>query len=117
MYYFMNNMQSICVDLFLMLYIELLERYKRKGTTITMLSYPYTIIYTRNRNAYIKISKEGKLVFMIPQRYKADVALRSQLFEKAETMRKRYQTRPKVEKWNEDGILLFGEWVLWEEFW
>jgi hypothetical protein len=84
--------------------------------SLEMVDYPYTLIYTHNRSSSIKISEEGNVFFMIPQRYKTDAKLLRQLFEKAEKMRERYQKRPKLEKWNEEGILLFGEWVPWEEF-
>jgi predicted metal-dependent hydrolase len=55
------------------------------------------------------------VLFTIPQRYKNDQKLLHQLFENAEHMRKKYQLRPKLEKRNEEGLLLFGERVSWEE--
>ena len=81
-----------------------------------MSDFPYTISYTRNRNAYVKISEEGMVIFSIPQRLKADAKLLRQLFDKAESMRNRYSTRPKLVKWNEEGIMLFGELVTWSDF-
>jgi predicted metal-dependent hydrolase len=78
-------------------------------------SFPYTITYTRNRRAYVKISEEGNVLFMIPNRRKTDAKLLRELFEMATVMWVRYQQRPKLEKRNEEGIMLFGEWVEWEE--
>jgi predicted metal-dependent hydrolase len=79
-------------------------------------SFPYTITYTHNRNAYIKVLDTGSVLFTIPQRCKNDKTLLHQLFQKAETLRKRHQNRPKVEKRNAEGIVLFGEWMKREEF-
>jgi hypothetical protein len=78
--------------------------------------YPYTITYTHNRNAYIRISNEGIVLFTIPQRCKSDKKLLHQLHKKADLLRKRYQTRPKIEKRNEEGLWLFGEWIEREDF-
>jgi hypothetical protein len=77
--------------------------------------FSHTITYTHNRNAYIKISSDGTVVFLIPRRYKRDETLLQSLFEKGEKLRTRYQTRPKLEKWNDQGLQLFGEWIPWEE--
>jgi predicted metal-dependent hydrolase len=77
--------------------------------------FPYTITYTRNRNAYIRVSPEGTILFTIPNRCKRDEKFVQSLMEKGEKMRKRHNTRPKVEKWNEEGVMLFGEWVSWED--
>jgi predicted metal-dependent hydrolase len=78
--------------------------------------FPYTITYTHNRNAYIRVSDTGTVLFTIPQRCKNDQKLFNQLLEKAELLRKRHQTRPKVERWNEEGLLLFGEWISRTDF-
>ncbi|MDR3168371.1 MAG: hypothetical protein LBU27_01005 [Candidatus Peribacteria bacterium] len=77
--------------------------------------FPHTITYTRNRNAYIKISSEGTVLFTIPQRCKRDEKFIQSLFSKGEKLWERYQTRPKLEKWNDQGLQLFGEWIPWEE--
>jgi predicted metal-dependent hydrolase len=79
-------------------------------------AYPYTITYTRNRNAYIRVSDEGTVLFTIPQSCKSDQKLLHQLFQKADLLRRRHQTRPKIEKQNEEGLLLFGEWISREDF-
>ncbi|MDR2415536.1 MAG: M48 family metallopeptidase [Candidatus Peribacteria bacterium] len=78
--------------------------------------YPYTITYTYNRNAYIRISNEGTVLFRIPQRCKSNQQLLHQLFQKADLLRKRHQTHSKIEKRNEEGLFLFGEWILREDF-
>jgi predicted metal-dependent hydrolase len=77
--------------------------------------FPYLLSYTHNRNAYIKISAEGTVLFTIPQRCKHDEKLMQSLFEKGEKMRKRYHCRPKLAQRNDEGIQLFGEWIPWEE--
>ncbi|MDR2540921.1 MAG: M48 family metallopeptidase [Candidatus Peribacteria bacterium] len=77
--------------------------------------FPHTITYTRNRNAYIRVSPEGTVLFTIPQRCKHNEKFVQKLMEKGEKMWIRHQARPKVEKWNEEGVMLFGEWVSWEE--
>ncbi|MDR0651645.1 MAG: M48 family metallopeptidase [Candidatus Peribacteria bacterium] len=79
-------------------------------------AYPYTITYTYNRNAYIRISDKGTILFTIPQRCKSDQKLLYQLFKKADLLRKRHQMRPKIEKQNEEGLLLFGEWISRQDF-
>ncbi|MDR0860174.1 MAG: hypothetical protein LBO09_04260 [Candidatus Peribacteria bacterium] len=77
--------------------------------------FPYTITYTHNRNAYIRVSPEGTVLFTIPQRCKNNQKFVQSLMEKGEKMRIRHHARPKVEKRNEEGVMLFGEWVSWEE--
>ena len=79
------------------------------------MEFPYTVEYTSNKNAYVRISEEGKVVFRIPQWLKHDEELFHKLHEKAEILRKRHESRPKIEKRNEEGVLLFGEFVPWEE--
>ena len=84
--------------------------------TILSTTFPYEILYSSNRNAYIKISDKGTVIFSIPKRYKHDQAFFSQLFEKAQPLRSRYQQRPKLEKQNAEGLQLFGEWVARSDF-
>ena len=79
------------------------------------MGFPYELILTRNKNAYIKISPEGKVLFYLPQRLQGDQELWQILVQKAENLRKKHQARPKIEKRNEQGVLLFGEFVEWEE--
>jgi len=79
------------------------------------MEFPYELILTRNKNAYIKISPEGKVLFYLPQRLQGDQELWQILVQKAEKLRKKHQARPKIEKRNEQGVLLFGEFVEWEE--
>ena len=78
-------------------------------------TYPHTITYTSNRNAYIRVSEQGEVIFTIPKRCKYDQKFLNQLFIKAEKLRIRHQQRPKLEKRNDEGILLFGEWVVRSE--
>ena len=79
------------------------------------MEFSYIIEYTSNKNAYVKISEEGKVVFRIPQWLKNDSWLFQKLYEKAELLRKKHESRPKIEKRNEEGVLLFGEFVPWKE--
>ncbi len=79
------------------------------------MEFPYELILTRNKNAYIKISPEGKVLFYLPQRLQGDQELWQILVQKAEKLQKKHQARPKIEKRNEQGVLLFGEFVEWEE--
>ena len=79
------------------------------------MDFPYEIILTKNKNAYIKISPEGKVLFYLPQRLQGEQELWQILVQKAEKLRKKHQARPKIEKRNEQGVLLFGEFVEWEE--
>ena len=65
------------------------------------MTFPYKIILTTNKNAYIKISNEGEIIFQIPNRYKNDQDFFKILQKKAEKLRKKYQSRPKIEKRND----------------
>jgi hypothetical protein len=73
------------------------------------------ILYTKNRRAYVKISEEGKVIFSIPERWKQNRKLLAELEEKADQLLKRFEKRTRLEKWNAEGIFLFGERVRWEE--
>ncbi|MDR0369362.1 MAG: M48 family metallopeptidase [Candidatus Peribacteria bacterium] len=79
--------------------------------------FPYEIIYTSNRNAYAKVDEKKNLIlFSIPKRLRHDTQFLQQFFLKAEKLRKRHQSRKKIEKITSERILLFGEEVLWSEF-
>ncbi len=77
------------------------------------MTFPYKIILTTNKNAYIKISNEGEIIFQIPNRYKNDQDFFEILQKKAEKLRKKYQSRPKIEKRNDQWVLIFWEFVEW----
>lgn len=79
------------------------------------MDFPYEIILTKNKNAYIKISPEGKVLFYLPQRLQGEQELWQILVQKAEKLRNKHQSRPKIEKRNDKGVLLFGEFVDWED--
>ena len=95
----------------------LIEKYIINWFIIPIINYGIFLwtILTRNKNAYIKISPEGKVLFYLPQRLQWDQELWQILVQKAEKLRKKHQARPKIEKRNEQGVLLFGEFVEWEE--
>ncbi|MBQ7074343.1 hypothetical protein IJM86_04765 [bacterium] len=65
------------------------------------MKFPYKIVITTNKNAYIKISNEGEIIFQIPKRYQSNQNFFQILEEKAEKLRKKYQSRPKIEKRND----------------
>ena len=77
------------------------------------MKFPYKIVITTNKNAYIKISNEGEIIFQIPKRYQSNQNFFQILEEKAEKLRKKYQSRPKIEKRNDQWILIFWEFVEW----
>lgn len=80
-------------------------------------SYPYEIIYTSNKNAYAKVDEKNNLiVFSIPKRLQHDTHFLQQFFLRAEALRKRHQSRKKIEKVTSERVLLFGEEVVWSEF-
>lgn len=79
------------------------------------MDFPYQITWTNNKNAYIKISDQGEVLFYIPQRLKNDQELWEILQKKARKLRQKHQSRPKIEKRNEKGVLLFGEFIEREE--
>ena len=83
-----------------------------------MKSFPYTVVYTRNRNAYVKIQEDGTLLFSVPQRYRYHQkelnVLLDQLFEIGEKLYQRHSLRPKLDKRDEQWVLLFGEKVAWD---
>ncbi|MDR2190642.1 MAG: M48 family metallopeptidase [Candidatus Peribacteria bacterium] len=80
------------------------------------IMFPHTITYTHNRNAYIKISDKGSVLFSIPHRLKHNQPFLHQLHQKAETLRKRHQSRTKIEQHNAEGIFILGEWIPRNEF-
>ena len=90
---------------------------KKRYISVMQSTFPYEVMYTSNRNAYARIDEKKKLiVFSIPKRLKGDRDFWEEFFPKAERLRKRHQSRQRIEKITEDRILLFGEEVSWEDF-
>jgi hypothetical protein len=103
---------------------ETLQKFKPKSKNlkfykvvliIAMKDFPYTVIYTRNRNAYAKVQGDGSLLFSIPQRCKHNQTMFNSLLQQGEKLYQRHAQRPQLQKWDTEGVYLFGERVAWEE--
>jgi len=65
-----------------------------------MTDFPYQIIYTRNRNAYAKITQQGTILFSIPKRLQHNERFFSELHQKAEKLRLRHQKQNIIQQQN-----------------
>ncbi len=66
-----------------------------------MKNFPYTVVYTNNRNAYAKIQEDGSLLFSIPQRCKYNEKIFNALLEQGEKLFFRHSQRPQLQRWDE----------------
>lgn len=80
-----------------------------------MKNFPYTVVYTNNRNAYAKIQEDGSLLFSIPQRCKYNEKIFNALLEQGEKLFFRHSQRPQLQRWDQRWLHLFGEKVGWED--
>lgn len=76
-----------------------------------MKSFPYTVVYTDNRNAYAKIQEDGTVLLSLPRRAQGKQELFEKLLISGEKLYLRHARHTMYSRWNEAGLFLFGEQV------
>lgn len=75
----------------------------------------YIVIYKSIKNAYARINKDGILQLSVPKSRKHKPDLIVNLLSRAKHLEDRHAQTKSPSQATEEGTMLFGEWVTWDE--
>lgn len=71
----------------------------------------YIIKYTKNKNWYVRVGEDWKLLLSIPNRLKNNETFKQELLDKGQILLKRMSKFQKLETNGDDFVIIFGEKV------
>lgn len=80
-----------------------------------METFPYTIIYSKNRHGYAKVQPDGSVLFSIPSKLKNNTDFFDDLYKRAHKLTQKHDTKQHITRRDLEWIYIFGEKVLRED--